>query len=78
MKKINIKPSKFMSLIGFIVGLIFCGIGIFYVIPNFKIFGVIWTLIACFSTIYYAVNLFTKKGISFYQILIDDKKNKNN
>ncbi len=74
MKKVNVKPSKFMSFIGFIVGLIFCGIGIFVAIPNLEIFGIIWTIIVFLITIYNAVNLFTKKGISLYQITVDDKK----
>lgn len=73
MKKVNVRPSKFMSLVGFIVGLVFCGVGIFYVIPNFEAFGIIWTIIAFLITIYYAINLFTKKGMSLYHFTIDDK-----
>ncbi len=76
MKKVSIKPSKFMSLVGFIVGIIFCGVGIFYVIPTFDMFGIIWFIMAVLITIYYAINLFTKKGISLYHIRIDDKDNK--
>lgn len=73
MKRVNVKPSKFMSLVGFVVGLIFCCVGIFYCIPNFGLFGIIWTIIAFLITIYYAINLFTKKGISLYHVTIDDK-----
>ncbi len=76
MKKLNVKPSRFLSVITFIMGIIFCLIGIFYVIPNFKIFGIIWTILAFLITIYYGINAFTKKGISLYSVTIEDKEDK--
>lgn len=47
-KRVKVKPGKAQSKMGFIVGLIFVGIGIFAAIPTFGLFGIFWTAIASF------------------------------
>ena len=44
-KKIHIRPGKSQSKAGFVVGIIFCLIGLFVVIPTFGIFGIFWTFV---------------------------------
>ncbi len=76
MKKVSVRPSRFVSLLGFIIGLFFCIVGIFYCIPNLEIFGVVWTIGAVLITVFYAINLFSKKGLSLYQIIVEEKDKK--
>lgn len=72
MKRIRVKPGRPQSIMGFVMGLVFCCIGFFVVIPNFGIFGIFWTLIAVIVTIASAVNAFGKKGVATHEIIIDD------
>jgi len=45
-KKIHVRPGKSHAKAGFIIGIIFCLIGLFVVIPTFGILGVLWTALA--------------------------------
>ena len=72
MKRVRVKPGKTQSVMGFAVGLIFCGIGLFLVIPTFGLFGIFWTAIAVAITVASAVNAFSKKGVASHEIIIDD------
>ena len=76
MKKIAFKPSKPVSFIGMLGGLALSIFGFLYAIPNSGIFGIIWTILAVLVTLYYAINLFSKKGLSLYKIEIEDEKKK--
>ncbi|MEG0366805.1 MAG: SHOCT domain-containing protein [Coprobacillus sp.] len=71
-RNIKVKPGKTQSLIGFISGLVFIGIGLFVAIPNFGLFGIFWTLIACVITGTNAMNAFGKKGVSMYEVNIEN------
>ena len=51
MKRMRYQPSKSQSIFGGIVGLVFCFIGLFIVIPTFGLFGIFWTAIAAFITV---------------------------
>lgn len=75
-RNIRIKPSKGQSMAGFFVGIIFCFIGFFIVIPTFGPFGLFWTLIAGVITIMNGYNAFTDKGIATHEISIDDEDNR--
>ena len=44
-KNIRVKPGKTQSAMGFAVGIVFCLIGLFLVIPQFGAFGIFWTTI---------------------------------
>lgn len=50
-KRMRYQPSKSQSIFIGIVGLVFCFIGLFLVIPNFGLFGIFWTAIAAFITV---------------------------
>lgn len=71
-KKVRVKPGKGQSMMGFIVGILFCLIGVFVVIPSAGLFGVFWTLMALIITITNAMNAFTDKGVATHEIVIDE------
>ncbi len=50
MKRMRYQPSKSQSIFSGIVGIIFCLIGLFFVVPTFGPFGILWTAIAGFMT----------------------------
>ena len=72
-RRIRVKPGKAQSKMGFAMGLLFCGIGIFFVIPTFGAFGVVWTLFAVIMTVSSALNAFTDKGVASHEIVIDEE-----
>ena len=76
MKKIAFKPSKPVAFIGFVGGLCLSLFGIIYAIPNLGVFGIVWTILAVLVTLYYAINKKKKKGLSLYQIEVEEKKTK--
>lgn len=71
-KNIRIKPGKTQSKVGVVIGLVFCFIGLFFVIPTFGSFGVLWTVIAFIIAVMNALNAFTKNGVPSHEIVIDD------
>ena len=71
-KRIKVKPGKFQSKIGFCVGIAFCLIGLFMVIPVFGLFGIFWTAIAVVITVSNGINAFSEKGLSTHEIIIED------
>lgn len=75
-RNLRLKPSKFLSGINFVLSLIAIALGIFYLVPIYKVFGIVWIVVATIIFIYYGLNLFTKKGISLYEISENDKKKK--
>ncbi|MDF2908090.1 MAG: hypothetical protein K0R34_3411 [Herbinix sp.] len=72
-RNIKVKPGKGQSIVGFFVGIIFCFIGLFIVIPTIGPFGMIWTLMAIVITIINGYNAFTNKGIATHEITIGDE-----
>ena len=73
-RKIRVKPSRAQSMVGFVGGLIFVGIGVFVVIPTFGLFGLLWTLIAVVITVVNGVNAFGKKGIPTMEIYTENRQ----
>lgn len=71
-RKVRVKPSKPSSLFGMIIGIIFVCLGLVFVVPNFGLFGVFWTLIALGMTCYQAYNFFGDKGVASWEVDIDD------
>ena len=51
MKRMRYQPSKSQSIFGGVVGIVFCLIGLFVVVPTFGLFGLFWTAIAVFMTV---------------------------
>lgn len=76
-KRVRVKPSKGQSLAGFFMGIIFCLIVLFIVIPSFGPFGFVWTLFAIIITVMNGLNAFSDKGIASHEITIDDDFNQN-
>ena len=70
----RIKPSKFMSLMGMVTGviMIFIGLVIFGSAmshnPSLFVFLIMWILVVFIIIIFYAYNYFTAEGISIYDI----------
>lgn len=71
-KKIYVKPSKSQSKFAFFVGIGFCLIGVFAVIPMFKLFGVVWTLVAAWITYTAWKSGFTDDSVPTRVIEIED------
>lgn len=71
-KKIHVRPGKGQSKAGFIVGIVFCLIGLVVVVPTFGLFGILWTAVACYITYVNYRNGFTDKKIDSHVIEIDE------
>lgn len=71
-KRIHVRPGKGQSKMGFGVGIIFCLIGVFLVIPTFGLFGVFWTAVAGWITYVNYKNGFTEEQIDSHVIEIED------
>lgn len=71
-KKIHVRPGKGQSKVGFVVGIIFCLIGLFMVVPIFGPFGILWTAVAAYITFVHYRNGFTDKQIDSHVIEIDE------
>lgn len=71
-KKIHVRPGKSQSKIGFGVGILFCLIGLFMVVPTFGLFGIFWTAIAAWITYANYKNGFTDETIDSHVIEIED------
>lgn len=73
-RKIRVRPGKGQSMLGFLVGLGFCGIGIFLVMPTMGVFGVLWTGMAAAITVMNGINAFSDRGVSSHEILIEEDR----
>ena len=71
-KRIHVRPGRGQSKMGFGVGIIFCLIGLFFVIPTFGLFGVFWTAVAGWITYVNYKNGFTNEQIDSHVIEIED------
>jgi len=71
-KRIHVRPSGTQSKAGFVVGIVFCLIGLFVVIPIFGPFGLLWTAAAGWITYTHWRNGFSDKKIDSHVIEIDD------
>lgn len=71
-KKLHVRPGKGQSKFGFVVGIVFCLIGLFVVVPTFGLFGLLWTAVAGFITFVHYRNGFTDKQIDSHVIEIDE------
>lgn len=71
-KKIQVRPGKNQSMIGFLVGLGFCVIGVFLIIPIGGIFGIFWTVVAATLTVINGLNAFSERGVSTHEVIIED------
>jgi hypothetical protein len=80
----SLKPGRFPSGIGFVVGIFFILIGVFGIIPFTSkisdsglglfpmLFGLLWTFVAVAITAFHGYNAFSKKGSSVMNVAISD------
>ena len=71
-KKIHVRPGRGQSKVGFAVGIIFCLLGVFVVIPTFGLFGIFWTAIAGWIAYSHYRNGFTDEPLDSHVIDIED------
>lgn len=71
-KRIHVRPGKNQSKVAFVVGIIFCIMGVSVIIPTFGIFGIFWTAIAGWIAFSHYRNGFTDKPIDTRVIEIED------
>ena len=71
-KRIHVRPGRGQSKLGFVVGIVFCLIGVVMVIPTFGLFGIFWTAIAGWITYVNYKNGFTDEQIDSHVIDIED------
>ena len=73
-KRARVKPSKEVSALGVVFGIVFTCVGLFFVIPNLSKeggsvwIGVLWTLGAIGITIFFVLNAFTARGVSIEEV----------
>jgi Short C-terminal domain len=66
--RMGIRPSKPAAAVGLAAGVVFLLLGVAVVIPIFGTFGVFWTAIAALIALYYAYLLFSRRGVSAYEV----------
>jgi len=72
-RRVNVRPGKGQSKLGFAVGIIFCLIGLVIVIPTFGLFGLFWTAIAAVITVQNYRNAFTDEGSPTHVIEVEEE-----
>ena len=60
-------------MVGFFVGIVFCLIGVFVVIPAAGLFGIFWTVMAGIITASNGMNAFSDRGVASHEIVIEDE-----
>ena len=71
-KKIQVKPGRAASAVGFAAGIVFVLIGLTVVVPSFGLFGLFWTAVAVVITVQSYLNAFTEKGVPTHEVIIED------
>lgn len=61
-RRVRYTPSKPSMILSLVVGVLFIIVGLFVAIPNFGLFGIIWTMIAAGITVANALPLFSDKA----------------
>ncbi len=69
--RMGVRPSKPASAVGLAASVVFVLLGVAVVIPALGTFGVFWTAIAVIFTLYSAYNLFSRRGVSAYEVDVD-------
>ena len=75
-KRMHYRPSKSESTFGGVIGIVFCLIGLFVVVPTFGVFGLFWTAIAVFITIRNFAMATGKADVGSYVIEDEDSQQK--
>lgn len=72
MRQVHYRPGKGQSAFGFVVGIIFVCIGLFFVVPQIGPFGLLWTAVAAVITAVNGINAFSEKGVATGVYTIED------
>jgi hypothetical protein len=72
MARIRVKPSRPQAALAMVAGIAFVGFGVLVLMPKFGAFGILWTLMALASTIYFAINVFSPRGLAHMEIDIEN------
>lgn len=72
-RKVTVRPGRAGAMVGGIVGVFFCLLGFFVVIPQAGVFGLVWTGVAVFIAGSNLYNAFSEKGIVSHTIEIDEE-----
>jgi hypothetical protein len=71
MRRVRVKPSKEVSLVSVVGGMVMVVIGVIWAIPTFGAFGVAWTIFALAITGYHAFNAFSSRGVATQEIDVE-------
>ena len=71
-KRIHVRPGKGQSKVGFAVSILFCIVGVFFAIPTFGLFGVVWTAVVGWIAYSNYKNGFTDEPLDSHVIDIED------
>ena len=71
-RRVRVRPSRPASILSLLVGIVFCLLGIFVIIPSAGLFGIFWTLVAAGITVVNALPLFSSKEGYTREIVIDE------
>ena len=71
MRRVRIKPSKEMSLVSLVGGIVFIGLGVMWAVPTFGAFGVAWTIFALAIAGYHTLNAFSGRGVATEEIDVE-------
>ena len=72
-RRIRVKPGKAQSMVGFFVGIVFCLIGVFAVIPAAGLFGIFWTVMAGIFTVSNGMNAFSYRCVASHEFVIENE-----
>ena len=73
--RVGVKPGKAASAGGMVAGCLFVLLGVTVIVPVFGIFGMVWTAVAAAITVFYAYNLFSRRGASTYEVDVESRDN---
>jgi hypothetical protein len=71
----RVRLSRGISIIIMITSGLACLLGIFIVIPQVPLIGILWVVFTAGFSVFHGINAFTNRGIANYHI---DEKNKRN
>jgi hypothetical protein len=71
--RIGVRPGKFASIAGMVVGGVFVLLGI-ALVPIVGVFALVWTAVAAAITIFHGYNVFSRRGASAYEVTVESSE----
>src|SRR5438067_824752 len=72
--RIGVRPGKFASIAGMVVGGVFVLLGILVIVPMFGAFGLVWIAVAAAIAIFHGYNVFSSRGASAYEVNVESSE----